>query len=78
MTKRKKTPRTTRKLSTLGDFLASEDRREEVEAVAVKEVLAWQIAKAMKANSSHAAGLPGACEPAGARSAVCSIPGTET
>jgi DNA-binding Xre family transcriptional regulator len=50
MTKRPKKRRSTRRLSTLDDFLAREGKREEFEAVAVKEVLAWQIGEAMKAN----------------------------
>ncbi len=50
MTKKVKKPRSTRKLSTLDDFLAKEGKREEFEAIAVKEVLAWQIGEAMKAN----------------------------
>jgi hypothetical protein len=43
MIKRPKRPRNARKLSTLDNFLASEGKREEFEAVAVKEILAWQI-----------------------------------
>jgi transcriptional regulator with XRE-family HTH domain len=35
-------------LSTLDGFLAAEGKLEEFEAVAIKEVLAWQIAEAMK------------------------------
>lgn len=50
MINKKKRPRTTGKLSTLDDFLSGEGKREEFEAVAIKEVLAWQIAEAMKAN----------------------------
>ena len=50
MAKRKKKPRSVGKLSTLDDFLTVEGKREEFEAVAIKEVLAWQIAEAMKAN----------------------------
>ncbi|MEA2902766.1 MAG: hypothetical protein QOI12_153 [Alphaproteobacteria bacterium] len=48
MTKRPKRPG---KLSTLDDFLAGEGKRDEFEAVAIKEVLAWQIGEAMKANN---------------------------
>ncbi len=36
--------------STLDDFLEDEGTREAFQAVAIKEVLAWQIAKAMKAK----------------------------
>lgn len=50
MAKRKKRLRTSGKLSSLDDFLTAEGKREEFEAVAIKEVLAWQIAEAMKAN----------------------------
>jgi hypothetical protein len=48
--KRKK-PRSTDGLTTLDDFLKEEGRLEEFEAVAIKEVLAWQIAEAMKAQN---------------------------
>ncbi len=48
--KRAKRPRSTRGLGTLDDFLAEDGKREEFEAVAVKEVLAWQIGEAMKAR----------------------------
>jgi antitoxin HicB len=51
MAKRKKKRfRSAAKLSKLDDFLTAEGKREEFEAVAIKEVLAWQIAEAMKAN----------------------------
>jgi predicted XRE-type DNA-binding protein len=36
--------------STLDDFLAEEGSREAFQAVAIKEVLAWQIGEAMKAQ----------------------------
>ncbi len=57
MTTRRKRPRTTRKLTTLDDFLATDGKRDEFEAVAVKEVLAWQIIEAMKANKLSRNGL---------------------
>jgi len=57
MTKRPKRTRSVRKLGTLDDFLAKEGKREEFEAVAVKEVLAWQIGEAMKANKLSRQGL---------------------
>lgn len=57
MTNKKKRPRSTRNLYTLDDFLAAEGKREEFEAVAVKEVLAWQIGEAMKANKISRNGL---------------------
>ena len=50
MTKKPKRPRSTRGLRTLDDFLIQEGKREEFEAAAVKEVLAWQIGEAMKAR----------------------------
>jgi len=40
--------RSTAKLTTLDDFLGAEGKRDEFEAIAVKEVLAWQIEQAMK------------------------------
>jgi antitoxin HicB len=48
---RKKTTRSTAGLTTLDDLLKEEGKLEEFEAVAVKEVLAWQIAEAMKAQN---------------------------
>jgi predicted XRE-type DNA-binding protein len=49
--KRKKAIRSTDELTTLDSFLAEEGKLEEFEAVAIKEVLAWQIAEAMKAQN---------------------------
>jgi antitoxin HicB len=49
--KKKKTTRSTDELTTLDDFLKEEGRLEEFEAVAIKEVLAWQIAEAMKSQN---------------------------
>jgi predicted XRE-type DNA-binding protein len=49
--KKRKTVRSTAKLATLDDFLKEEGKFEEFEAVAIKEVLAWQIAEAMKAQN---------------------------
>jgi antitoxin HicB len=57
MKKRQKRSRTTGRLSTLDDFLAGQGKREEFEAVAIKEVLAWQIEQAMKANKLSRSGL---------------------
>jgi antitoxin HicB len=48
--KKKKAARSTAKLATLDDFLQGEGKRDEFEAIAIKEVLAWQIMEAMKAN----------------------------
>lgn len=49
--KRKKATRSTDELTTLDSFLAEDGKLEEFEAVAIKEVLAWQIAEAMKAQN---------------------------
>jgi len=59
--RKKKAIRSTAKLTTLDDFLSEEGTRDEFEAIAVKEVLAWQIGQAMKEknisrNSSLAPG----------------------
>jgi predicted XRE-type DNA-binding protein len=48
MKKKKKSRRSTRGLATLDEFLKDEGTLEEFEAVAIKEVLAWQIAEAMR------------------------------
>jgi predicted XRE-type DNA-binding protein len=48
---KKKRTRSTNDLTTLDDFLKEQGKLEEFEAVAVKEVLAWQIAEAMKAQN---------------------------
>lgn len=49
--KQKKMKRSVRGLQTLDDFLEEEGKLEEFEAIAVKEVLAWQIENAMKAQN---------------------------
>ncbi len=49
--KAKKGKRATGGLTTLDDFLKEEGKLEEFEPVAIKEVLAWQIAEAMKAQN---------------------------
>jgi len=49
--KARKTGRSTAGLATLDDFLRQEGKLEEFEAVAIKEVLAWQIGEAMKAQN---------------------------
>jgi antitoxin HicB len=50
--KAKKTARrSASKLGTLDDFLKKEGKLEEFEAVAVKEVLAWQITEAMRKSN---------------------------
>lgn len=52
VTKKKKAVRSSAaRLTTLDDFLGEEGKRDEFEAIAVKEVLAWQIEQAMKENN---------------------------
>ena len=48
---KKKKTRSAEKLTTLDGFLKEEGKLEEFEAVAIKEILAWQIAEAMKAQN---------------------------
>jgi antitoxin HicB len=43
-----KKPRSTDELTTLDDFLGEQGTREAFQAVAIKEVLAWQIRQAME------------------------------
>jgi antitoxin HicB len=45
-----KTPRGTESFPTLDDYLESQGTREAFQAVAIKEVLAWQIEQAMKSQ----------------------------
>jgi predicted XRE-type DNA-binding protein len=47
----KKTARTVQGLTSLDDYLAGEGTLGEFEAVAIKEVIAWQIAEAMKSKN---------------------------
>lgn len=47
----RKKVRSAEKLTTLDDFLKAQGKLEEFEAVAIKEVLAWQIGEAMKAQN---------------------------
>jgi antitoxin HicB len=54
---KKKVARSTAKLTALDDFLQEESKRDEFEAVAIKEVLAWQIEEAMKTNKISRNGL---------------------
>jgi predicted XRE-type DNA-binding protein len=49
--KAKKVSRSIKGLSKLDDFLAEEGKLDEFEATAIKEVLAWQLAEAMKAQN---------------------------
>src|SRR3954465_10564988 len=50
-TKAKKKAPSPAGLSTLDDFLKDQGKLEEFQATAIKEVLAWQIAEAMKQNN---------------------------
>lgn len=43
-----KKPRSTEGFTTLDEFLGEEGTREKFQAVAIKEVLAWQMEQAMK------------------------------
>ena len=49
--KKKKGSRSAKELTTLDEFLKGEGKLEEFEAVAIKEVLAWQITEAMRAQN---------------------------
>lgn len=49
--KKNRSKRSTKGLTPLDGFLRGQGKLEEFEAVAVKEVLAWQIAEAMKAQN---------------------------
>jgi antitoxin HicB len=51
MRKKRKSARSTNTFTTLDRFLKEEGKLEEFEAVAIKEVLALQIADAMKAQN---------------------------
>ena len=52
-----KSPRGTEGFPTLDDFLDAEGTREAFQAVAIKEVLAWQIEQAMKEKNISRNGL---------------------
>lgn len=55
--RKNKAPRSVADLSTLDDFLKEEGTFEEFQSIAIKEVLAWQIAEAMKAKNISRSGL---------------------
>ena len=55
MAKRK--TRSTKRFTTLDKFLDEEGSREEYQAKAIKEVLAWQIEQAMKTQGLSRSGL---------------------
>jgi antitoxin HicB len=59
--------------ATLDEFLAQEGMLEEFQAKAIKEVVAWQFAEAMRAQAQQEP-LPSRCTPAVRRSIACSIP----
>jgi antitoxin HicB len=50
-TKKAKATRSAAGLSTLDGFLRDHDKLEDFQATAIKEVLVWQIAEAMKTNN---------------------------
>ncbi|MSP00617.1 MAG: helix-turn-helix domain-containing protein [Acetobacteraceae bacterium] len=52
-----KEPRDTKGFTSLDNFLDTEGTRETFQAVAIKEVLAWQIEEAMKAQKLTRKGL---------------------
>ena len=58
--KKKKITRPTVGLSTLDGFLKDQGKLEDFQATAIKEVLAWQIAEAMKANNISGRAWPNA------------------
>jgi ParB-like chromosome segregation protein Spo0J len=49
--KKKAAPRSARSLSSLDELLKQSGKLAEFEAVAIKEVLAWQLGEAMKAGN---------------------------
>jgi antitoxin HicB len=55
--KKKKIARSTVGLATLDGFLKDQGKLEDFQATAIKEVLAWQITEAMKANNISRKGL---------------------
>jgi DNA-binding Xre family transcriptional regulator len=57
MKRKRKTVRSAAKLATLDDFLKDQGKLEEFEAVAIKEVIAWQLGEAMKASKLSRKGL---------------------
>ena len=55
--RKRKVVRSISGFSTVDDFLKDEGKLEEFEAIAIKEVLAWQISEAMKARNISRQGL---------------------
>jgi len=56
-TKIRKKARSAAALTTLDSFLKDQGKLEEFQATSIKEVLAWQIAEAMKSNNISRKGL---------------------
>jgi predicted XRE-type DNA-binding protein len=54
---RRQPTRTTEGFSTLDEFLETQGTRDDFQAVAIKEVLAWQIRQAMEARRLSQAAL---------------------
>jgi len=54
---KKRAARSASKLTTLEDLLKEEGKLEEFEAIAIKEVIAWQLGEAMKAKKLSRKGL---------------------
>jgi hypothetical protein len=55
--RKRKSPRSAAKLSTLDALLKEDGTLEELQATAIDEVLAWQITETTKANNSSRSGL---------------------
>jgi len=55
--RRSKSARPVASLSTLDSFLKEQGKLEEFQAIAIKEVLAWQLLEAMKAKNISRKGL---------------------
>ena len=51
--KKKKSPRSPAKLSTLDDFLKDDGKLGDFQATAIKELLAWQTTQAIKADTKR-------------------------
>lgn len=56
-TTKKRPARSAAKFSTLDDFLKGDGKLEEFQATAIKEVIAWQIAEAMRKSNLSRKGL---------------------
>jgi hypothetical protein len=52
--RKRKAPRSSAEFSTLDDFLKGEGKLEEFQAIAIKEVLAWQAAKGIRLAKTRA------------------------